>query len=335
MSNNLRILKNNSSTITCVLPSEFSNTSGITLLKVRSQEFNYNTVLFQVTGSTTNNETVFYVSSYQNDQTERVYFYTITLNVNNTTYELVSGTYSIEVTSDISVNPFLSGVTSAITYNYYTKSEVDTLFADFSGGTATVTGLTWSQISDKPVLFDGAYSSLTSKPNLSQYLTGVTWANISGKPVLFDGTYASLSGKPILNIYLTGVSWSQISSKPTLFSGSYTDLTSKPNLNIYLTGLSWTNLTGKPTLFSGVYADLTSKPTLFSGVYADLTSKPTLFSGNYADLTSKPTLFDGVYSSLSGAPSLGSLSGYEIWTGSTASYSGLTKNNNTIYFLTS
>lgn len=140
----------------------------------------------------------------------------------------------------------------------------------------------YSDLLNKPVLFDGVYNSLTGKPTL---FNG-DYNNLSNKPTLFDGDYDSLT------------------HKPTLFSGDYDDLTSKP----VLFGGQYDDLSGKPTLFSGDYDDLTDKPTLFSGDYDDLTNKPTLFNGQYSSLTGKPTLSGvastGEYNDLLNRPSL-------------------------------
>jgi hypothetical protein len=299
MTNNIRILKNAISTITCTLPSGFT---GTTLLTVSALEFE-NSVLFQVTGNTVNNNAVFVVSAADNNQIERVYFYQVTSGI----ISLAIGSYSIETSADIAPMPVINGqvnvniasdyydkpainaysastlininsklpiltfaaYTGSSLNNYYTKSQDDTLFVKFSG-------LTWSNLLNKPTLFDGAYNSLSGKPTL---FSG-SYTDLSNKPSLFSGSYIDLTNKPNLGVYLTGVSWSQVTSKPTLFSGAYSGLTGKPNLAIYLTGVTWSQVSSKPTLFDGAYASLSGKPTLFSGAYADLSGKPTLFTGN-------------------------------------------------------
>jgi hypothetical protein len=80
-----------------------------------------------------------------------------------------------------------------------------------------------------------AYASVTGTPTLATVATSGSYSDLSNKPTLFDGAYASLSGKPALfsgsytdltnkptNVssftndsgYLTSVSWSQVTSKP-------------------------------------------------------------------------------------------------------------------------
>lgn len=124
------------------------------------------------------------------------------------------------------------------------------------------------------------------------------WSEITGKPILFDGTWASLLGKPVLATVSTSGSYNDLLNKPALFSGSYSDLTNKP---VLFDG-TWSSLSGKPTTiaeygitdaFNGDYNNLFNKPLLFSGSYTDLSNKPSLFSGNFSDLTGKPTTLLG------------------------------------------
>jgi hypothetical protein len=102
------------------------------------------------------------------------------------------------------------------------------------------TGL--GSILNKPTLFSGSYTDLTSKP------------------ALFDGDYNSLT------------------NKPALFSGSYTDLTSKPAL---FDG-DYNSLTNKPTLFDGNYDSLSNKPTVpsVSGILKEVASWTSNYLGD-------------------------------------------------------
>ena len=68
----------------------------------------------------------------------------------------------------------------------------------------------YADLTSKPTLFDGAYSSLTGAPSL---FSG-SYTDLTSKPTLFDGAYASLTGKPSLATVAT--------------SGSYNDLTNTP-----------------------------------------------------------------------------------------------------------
>ena len=79
---------------------------------------------------------------------------------------------------------------------------VNTADSTFSG--------VYADLTSKPTLFDGAYSSLTGAPSL---FSG-SYTDLTSKPTLFDGVYASLTGKPSLATVAT--------------SGSYNDLTNTP-----------------------------------------------------------------------------------------------------------
>ncbi len=54
----------------------------------------------------------------------------------------------------------------------------------------------YSDLTNKPTLFDGTWVSLTGKPSLATVATSGSYADLSNKPALFDGTWLSLSGKP-------------------------------------------------------------------------------------------------------------------------------------------
>jgi len=74
-----------------------------------------------------------------------------------------------------------------------------------------------------------------------------SYIDLTNKPVLFDGTWNSLTGKPLLATVATSGSYNDLLNRPILFSGSYNDLTNKP---ILFDG-TWSSLTGKPTTLSG------------------------------------------------------------------------------------
>lgn len=99
-----------------------------------------------------------------------------------------------------------------------------------------------------------SWASVTGKPTFATVATSGSYADLTGKPTLFNGAYSSLTGAPSIpsktsdltndSGFLTTVAWSSVTGKPTLFSGAYADLT------------------GKPSLFSGSYTDLTNKPSI-------------------------------------------------------------------------
>ena len=171
-------------------------------------------------------------------------------------------------------------------------------------GDITITGGSsfsgsYTDLTNKPTLFDGAYASLT------------------GKPTLFSGAYADLTGKPSIPTvpttlssftndsgFITGYTetdpiytastWHSTSNNSSNWNTAYGwgDHSTKG----YLTNVDWIAITGKPTLFSGAYADLTGKPTI--------PTVPTLVSAftndaNYVNTTQLATKQDTLVSGTS------------------------------------
>jgi len=108
------------------------------------------------------------------------------------------------------------------------------------GDLATVaTSGSYTDLINKPSLFDGEYTSLANKPALFDG----SYANLTGKPTLFDGEYASLA------------------NTPALFSGSYTDLSNKPTLGT----AAATDATAYATAAQGATADTALQPSDLTG----------------------------------------------------------------------
>src|ERR1035437_5484380 len=125
-----------------------------------------------------------------------------------------------------------------------------------------ITGVTWTNVSGKPILFSGIYADLTSKPSL------------------FDGVYSSLTSKPNLSVYLTGVTWTQISSKPTLFSGN--TFTASGGTKLKLTGnnltiysITGTSNAGGTACWGGITGTLSSQTDLQAALNSKLASGAT------------------------------------------------------------
>ena len=170
------------------------------------------------------------------------------------------------------VNTQISNLVDAAPTTLNTLNELAAALGDDANFSTTVTNtlanklnsnaFTYANITGKPTLStvatSGSYTDLLNKPTLFDG----TYANLTGKPTLFDGTYANLTGKPSLATVATSGSYNDLTNKPTIPDGTYA------------------NLTGKPALFDGTYANLTGKPTLAtvatSGSYNDLTNKPTI-----------------------------------------------------------
>jgi uncharacterized protein (TIGR02145 family) len=140
-------------------------------------------------------------------------------------------------------------------------------------------------LTDKPTLFDGAWSSLTGKPSFATVATSGSYTDLKNKPALFDSTYSSLKGKPLLATIATSGSYTDLKNKPALFDSTYSSLKGKPSLAAVATSGSYTDLTNKPALFDSTYSNLKGKPSLAT----------VATSGNYNDLSNKPVIsFDTV-----------------------------------------
>ena len=173
-----------------------------------------------------------------------------------------------------------------------------------------------------PVLFDGAYGSLTGAPTIPTKITDLSITDgTSGQVLTTDGSgsfsFATPSGSSDLGS-LTDVSSSTPSAGQVLkWSGTQwepaSDSTGASGEGIELTDMSVTiagaagcgsltfnNSTG---VFLFTPADVSSFST-FSGSYADLSGKPTLFSGDYTDLTNIPAGSDNMGLSLTGGTTL-------------------------------
>lgn len=173
-----------------------------------------------------------------------------------------------------------------------------------------------------PVLFDGAYGSLTGAPTIPTKITDLSITDgTSGQVLTTDGSgsfsFATPSGSSDLGS-LTDVSsstpsagqvlkWSGTQWEPASDStgagGAGIDLT---DMSVTIAGaagggsLTYNNSTG---VFLFTPADVSGFST-FSGSYADLSGKPTLFSGDYTDLTNIPAGSDNMGLSLTGGTTL-------------------------------
>jgi hypothetical protein len=174
-----------------------------------------------------------------------------------------------------------------------------------------LTGVTWNDIDNKPVLFSGDYDDL------------------SNKPALFDGDYYSLSNLPTL---FDG-DYNSLSNLPSLFDGDYDSLSNKPDLSIYLTGVTTTQITGVTVslyapvvhyhpqyltgftvtapMVTGITASLYA-PVVHTHDYDTLNDLPVLFSGDYDDLSNKPDLNALPYLKTTGGTITGALNGTSL-----------------------
>jgi len=180
-----------------------------------------------------------------------------------------------------------------------------------------------------PVLFDGAYASLTGAPTIPTDITDLSITDgTSGQVLTTDGsgnfsfTTASGGGASALGgltdvssstpsagqvLKWSGTQWAPASDS-TGAGGSGIDLT---DISVTIAGaagggsLTYNNSTG---VFLFTPADVSGFST-FSGAYADLSGKPTLFSGNYNDLTNIPASSNNMELSLTGGTTLNLVNG--------------------------
>jgi uncharacterized protein (TIGR02145 family) len=197
-------------------------------------------------------------------------------------------------TIDIGDGTQVTGTFSGIDWSngtYFIKTETDPT----GGINYTITGV--SQILSVPY----ALYSKTAKT--------ADYNDLTNKPVLFDGNWTSLTGKPLFATVATSGNYNDLINKPTLFDGTWTNIIGKPTTlagygitNAMSTshaanGITGTMMTNWNTAFgwgnhSGLY-----KPNSYVPAWVEITGKPTFAavatSGNFSDLLAKPTTLAG------------------------------------------
>ena len=204
------------------------------------------------------------------------------------------------------------GITDAASNNNPTfTGAVDfTTATSIDFNTVTINNLDYTDISNTPTLFSGAYGDLTGAPtdistfnNDSGYLTSVpaqTFVSLTDSPANFTGQ----AGKFVkVNAGETALEFDTVSggAETDPIVGAITGIVKSDgagNISAAVAGTDYST-------FDGNYGSLSGTPALFSGVFADLTSKPTTIAGY--GITDA---FDGAFGSLSGTPT--TLSGYGI-----------------------
>lgn len=116
----------------------------------------------------------------------------------------------------------------------------------------------YSDLTDKPTLFDGDYNSLKNKPSPPEISHPVSSVN-------------NKTGKVSLTFNDVGASPASHTHQMSEVAGLETTLNSKITVG---STIPYSTLTGVPALFSGDYNDLSNKPVLFNGDYNLLTNKP-------------------------------------------------------------
>lgn len=173
-------------------------------------------------------------------------------------------------------------------------------------------------------------SQIMNKPSFSIVATSGNYNDLSNKPALFDGTWTSLSGKPTFALVATSGNFNDLTNKPTTVAGygitnamttshAANGITST-NISNWNNAYSWGNHAGlyRASTWVPAWTDISGKPTFStvatSGNYNDLSNKPTFstvaITGNYTDLSNAPVLSavatSGNYSDISGTPDLNS-----------------------------
>jgi hypothetical protein len=97
----------------------------------------------------------------------------------------------------------------------------------------------YNDLTNKPLLFDGSWTSLKGKPDFKTVATSGNYADLINKPVLFSGNYNDLANKPTLAKVATSGSYIDLSDKP-LIDGSETKVTAGTNISVSGSGTSAT-----------------------------------------------------------------------------------------------
>jgi hypothetical protein len=197
-----------------------------------------------------------------------------------------SGLYS-DLSGLPNLNVYLLSSTAASTYQPI-------------GNYATVSCLTWSNITGKPtfatVATSGAYSDLAGTPNLGVYLLSTTAAstyylqtNPSGYITASCLTYSNITGTPNLSLYLTTANAAATYLPSANFS--YANLTGKPTT---LAGYGITDglTTSNASATYATIASLSSYATIASlSAYATLSTNTFTGQQNYnSNILDKPRL---------------------------------------------
>jgi hypothetical protein len=245
---------------------------GVTLMGQAPSSFKYQAVLRDARGNIkANTATSIIISILQGSATGTV-VYSETQSATTDSYGLIN----LELGNGTATVGTMSAINWA-TGTYFVKVSVDGV----EMGTGQLLSVPYALYATKAANgFSGSYNDLTNKPSL------------------FDGTWSSLSGKPAFATVATSGSYADLSDKPTLSIGTVTSLTGTAPVSVatgtttpvismaqangttngYLSSTDWTTFNNKSS-FDGTWLGLTGKPTFATvattGSYADLINKPT------------------------------------------------------------
>jgi hypothetical protein len=116
----------------------------------------------------------------------------------------------------------------------------------------------YNDLTNKPLLFDGTWVSLTGKPTFATVATSGSYTDLLNKPVLFDGTWNSLTGKPTT---LGGYGITNAMSTSHVANGITSILITNWN-----SAYSWGNHSGlyKPLSYLPSWSEITAIPAGFA-----------------------------------------------------------------------
>ncbi len=272
----------------------------INVLAQSPQKMSYQAVVRNTSGVLMANQAVgMKISILQGSSTGTpVYVETQTTTTN------VNGLATIEIGGGTIVTGTFTGINWS-GGTYFIKTETDP-----AGGTNyTITGTSqilsvpyalyaktaktadYNDLTNRPSLFDGAWTSLTGKPSFANVATSGSYNDLTNKPTLFDGTWTNITGKPTtltgygitdgmsISHATYGITSTMITNWNTAFGwGNHSGLY---KLNSYVP--AWSEITGKPIFAavatSGTFAALLSTPTTLSG-YGILNAMSTSHAAN-------------------------------------------------------
>ena len=212
----------------------------------------------------------------------------------------------VEIDPTGGTNYGLAGTTqfAAVPYSLHAKTADN----GFSGN--------YNDLTNQPVLFDGAFGSLTGKPstlagygiidgmntshvanaitngNITNWNTAFAWGNHAGlyRPITYIPTWGEVTGKPVFATVATSGSYNDLANLPSLFNGTWLSLTGKPttlagygitdamNTSHAANAITNTNITNWNTAFTwGNHAGL-YRPIGYVPAWSEITANPFAFS---------------------------------------------------------